>query len=198
MKKLLTGLLAGLVMFTGTAFASDFKWSECWCTYGAGIEKGDIIVNVDAGMPWSVFDTINAGGWAIPTIIAEVQVAQPIWKLPFTFGGYFTYDYSSIPTEGWYYANGEHKWGKTKLYHSVIATGGSATYHFHLPPKGLDLYSGLKMGLKIDISNIYSNNVNLGFDWGMNIGANWFFNDTFGLNLEFGYPYTRFGAAFKF
>ena len=36
------------------------------------------------------------------------------------------------------------------------------------------------------------------FQLGEAIGANWFFGDTFGLNLEFGYPFTKFGVTFKF
>ena len=30
------------------------------------------------------------------------------------------------------------------------------------------------------------------------IGANWFFNNGFGLNLEFGFPFSKFGVTFKF
>ena len=40
MKKI-KALLIGLVLsLSAPVFASDFYWSQCWCNYGAGIEKG--------------------------------------------------------------------------------------------------------------------------------------------------------------
>ena len=33
-------LLIGLILsVSAPAFAGDFDWSQCWCNYGAGIEK---------------------------------------------------------------------------------------------------------------------------------------------------------------
>jgi hypothetical protein len=32
----------------------------------------------------------------------------------------------------------------------------------------------------------------------VDIGANWYFGKVFGLNLEFGYPFSKFGVTFKF
>ena len=37
-------VLAALFCCT-TAYAKDFDWSQCWCNYGGGIEKGDFIVS---------------------------------------------------------------------------------------------------------------------------------------------------------
>ena len=40
-----------MFLFCGTALsAKDFDWSECWCNYGGGIEKGDVILNLDGGL----------------------------------------------------------------------------------------------------------------------------------------------------
>ena len=85
MKKI-KALLIGLVLsFSAPVFASDFDWSQCWCKYGAGIEKGDMLLSVDAALPWDFFDTINANGWAVPHVIADFEIAAPIWKLPWLF-----------------------------------------------------------------------------------------------------------------
>ena len=47
MKKF-TVVAALMVLFCGTALsAKSFDWSECWCNYGGGLEKGDFVVNVD-------------------------------------------------------------------------------------------------------------------------------------------------------
>ena len=68
-----------LVLLCGSAlYAKDFDWSECWCNYGGGIEKGDVIVNLDAGFYYSDFTyaAIHSNFWYIPPMMAEVQFAQ--------------------------------------------------------------------------------------------------------------------------
>ena len=182
MKKI-KALLIGLVLsFSAPVFASDFDWSQCWCNYGAGIEKGDMLLSVDAALPWDFFDIINANGWAVPHVIADFEIATPIWKLPFTFGGYA----------------GVSFWGNKDFSHTAVLAGGGATYHVRMPPKNLDLYSGLKIGVKFDISNEYDNGIRFNPDWGYNIGASWFFSDSFGVNVEFGFPSSKAGVVFKF
>ena len=39
---------AALVMalVCGTASAKEFDWSKCWCTFGGGIEQGDVLLSV--------------------------------------------------------------------------------------------------------------------------------------------------------
>jgi len=183
-------LLAALVVLGCTSlFADDFDWSECWCNYGAGIEQGDMLLSVDSGVAWNFFDAFNAGGWAIPYVIADFEVAQPIWKLPFTFGGYVGFGLSGIR----YGENGEKKYTNTTVF-----SGGSATYHMQMPPKNLDLYTGIKTGLIVNFASYYPNGCAFGFDWGYNIGASWYFTDLFGVNLELGYPMCKGGVVFKF
>lgn len=185
-KKLVT-LLASVVLLCGTAlFADDFDWSKTWCNYGAGIEKGDKILAVDAGIPWTYFEAFNTGGFAIPEIILDFQVACPIWKLPFTFGGYGSFGF-----ESYHYGN--------DVYSHILTSGGvSASYHVMMPPKQLDLYAGLKSGVRFNWSNFYSSGYTVSFDYGFNLGASWYFSDSFGLNLELGYPMNKFGMVFKF
>ena len=185
-KKIIT-LFASIILLCGTSlFASDFDWSTCWCNYGADIEKGDKILTVDAGIPWTYFEAFNTGGFAIPEIIIDFQVACPIWKLPFTFGGYGSFGFES------------YHYGNDVYSHVLTTAGASATYHIKMPPKQLDLYTGLKSGVRIDWSKYYSSGHDIGFDYGFNIGASWYFSKTFGLNLELGYPINKFGMVFKF
>ncbi len=71
MKKL-RAVLAALLLFTSaSAFADDFDWSQCWCNYGAEIEAGDMLLAVDGGIPWDIFDAFNSGGWTIPYVLAD-------------------------------------------------------------------------------------------------------------------------------
>ena len=173
-----------ILILSGTALsAKDFDWSECWCNYGGGIEKGDIIINLDGGLYYSDFDYArNEGYWFIPPLMFEIQFAQPIWKLPFTFGGY-----AGTRIYGF---NNHSYWG--------IFFGGEAAYHIMLPPEKLDVYAVTRIGGNIPF-------VKPGVYWdpeyfhiGEAIGAYWYFGKNFGLNLEIGYPFSKFGVSFKF
>lgn len=187
MTKRIRLLFISFILLCGTnLYAKDFQWSECWCNYGAGIQKGDKILSIDAGFPWDYFDVFNAGGWAIPTVAVDFQVACPIWKLPFTFGGYGTFDLQHYDV------------GPKSYTFTGFAFGASSIYHIMLPPEKLDLYSGLKAGVAVDFSSYYKPGFVLSFDWGYILGASWYFSDDFGVNLELGYPLNKFGMVFKF
>ena len=189
-------LAALMIFFCGTALsAKDFDWSECWCNYGGGIEKGDLIINVDGGLYYSdlTYAAYN-DFWFIPPVMVEVQFAQPIWKLPFTFGGY-----AAIRGYGFRYTTYENGLlvNKETKYLGLIF-GGEAAYHIMLPPKNLDVYAITRIGGSVPF-------IKPGIFWtpdyfhfGEAIGAYWYFGKNFGLNLEFGYPFSKFGVSFKF
>ena len=188
MKKTFKALMAVLVLLmTAPLAAKDFDWAECWCNYGGGIEKGDVIVNIDGGLWFS--DTVYLGyknSWFIPPVMVDVQVAQPIWKLPFTFGGY-----AGLRAYGWSDGNNTNSyWG--------VFFGGEAAYHVMLPPQGLDVYAVTRLGGAIPFVRPDDYWVPDYFHFGEAIGASWYFSDSFGLNLEFGYPLTKFGVSLKF
>lgn len=201
MKKSFKVFLAALVMAIAVpASASAFEWSECWCNYGGRLEKGDVIVNVGTGLwePdvgfWNYYDS-----WFFPTTMVEVQVAQPIWKLPFTFGGYAGYRAFG------YKVVDHHEWIDGRLvpvYNNYaycgLFLGGEAAYHIQFPPEGLDLYVVTRLGASIP----FINPGNLGFfdyfNHGEALGANWYFGDTFGVNLEVGYPMLKAGISLQF
>ena len=195
MKKF-TVLAALMILFCSTSLtAKSFDWSECWCNYGGGIKEGDLIVSASTGLMFTdLAYSVHDGYWYIPPLMVEVQYALPIWKLPFTFGGYaglHAYGYSyDVWEDGKRKTNKGSYWG--------LFFGAEAAYHMQMPPKNLDLYAVTRMGANLPF-------VKPGEYWnpdfvqfGEALGANWFFNDTFGLNLEFGYPFGKCGVTFKF
>lgn len=186
-----------MVILCGSSlYAKDFDWSECWCNYGGGIEKGDWIVTASGGLYYpDLAYSNNDGFWFIPPAMVEVQYAQPIWKLPFTFGAYaglkaFSYEYQTVE-------NGKVITKKTSSWN--VFSGAEAAYHIMLPPDGLDVYAVARFGVSVPIIKPY---YGWGFfdyiNWTSGIGANWYFGKNFGLNLEFGYPLSKFGVSFKF
>jgi len=187
MKRIRALLAVLVIMCSAPVFADDFDWSQCWCNYGAGIEAGDMLLAVDGGLPWTIFDAYNSGGWSIPYVMADFEVVCPIWKLPFSFGGYAGFGMSK------YYVTKEQA-----FHHSTVLAGASASYHLRMPPEQLDLYASLKSGVIIDFSDSYSSGRNVAFDFGYTVGASWYFTEAFGVNLEIGYPMNRVGVVFQF
>ena len=186
-------LAALMIFFCGTALsAKDFDWSECWCNYGGGVKEGDFIINASGGLWLSDFSySVHDNYWVFPPVLVEVQYAMPIWKLPFTFGGY-----TGVRGYGYKYRNSKDK-EITETYFSIFF-GGEAAYHIQLPPEGLDLYAVTRIGSNVPFVHPSSGWTPDWFQFGEAFGANWFFNDTVGINLEFGYPFSKFGVAIKF
>ena len=197
MKKI-TLLAAIMVLFCGTALsAKSFDWSECWCNYGGGIEKGDFIINVDGGLMFNDFVyTVYDDYWFIPPVMVEVQYAQPIWKLPFTFGGYAGLHAYGYKYDSW--DKSDHKYVKKEAQYWGVFFGGEAAYHVQLPPEGLDVYAVTRIGGNVPIVKPNKYWVEDYFHVGEAIGANWFFGDFFGVNAEVGYPFSKIGVTFKF
>ena len=192
MKKI--GLLAALlVLFCGANLsAKSFDWSKCWCNYGGGIKEGDFIVNVDGGLWYSDFGySVYDDFWFIPPVMAEFQYAMKIWELPFTFGGY-----AGMRGYGYSYKNAENE--DVSANYFGVFFGGEASYHIQLPPEGLDLYATTRIGANIPFVKPGKHWTPDYFQFGQSFGANWFFNDTVGINLEFGFPFSKFGVALKF
>lgn len=196
MRKSFKALIAAIfVAVSVPASVSAFEWSECWCNYGGGIEKGDFILNVDGGLWFSDSAYWGLDGyWFIPPVMVELQYAQPIWKLPFTFGGYaglhaFGYNYDTVE-DGKIVKKSTSYWG--------LFFGGEAAYHVMLPPEGLDVYAVTRVGGAVPFIRPEHAWVADYFHVGGALGASWYFGDTFGLNLEFGYPMAKFGISLKF
>ena len=193
MMKKLKILAALMIFFCGSALsAKEFDWSECWCNYGGGIKEGDFIVNAAGGLWYNDFSySVHDGFWCIPPVMAEVQYALPIWKLPFTFGGY-----AGMRGYGYKYKNSKNE--EVKATYFGVFFGAEASYHIQLPPEGLDLYATTRLGANVPFVKPGDYWTPDYFQFGQAFGANWFFNKTFGLNLEFGFPFSKFGVAFQF
>lgn len=176
MKKLKAILLGFALCMAAPLVAEEFSWVN----YGAGIEKGDKILSVDASLDWGSFGYFGSGYFYTPWVYGDFQVAVPLGSinLPFTFGGY---------------AGANFVLGNA--FSVNIVAGGAASYHIRLPLDNFDLYAGLKLGLKVYIGNWWPGVI--GFDWGLNVGASYFFSDAFGVNVELGYPGFKAGVVFK-
>ncbi len=193
LKKIIATVAAVFALGT-SAFA--FEWSECWKNYGGGIEKGDMILSAGLGLNYTAFSMLgNNGSYVIPNILADFEIAQPIWVLPFTFGGYAGFDGYGWKTGGEY-----NSWTR-------ISLGGLAKYHVQLPVEKLDVYLGLKLGVSIwnnkweykAYGETYSGSEpHWYFDGNYVLGATYYFTDMIGVNAELGYPYTRVAVAVKF
>lgn len=195
--KLITVLF--LILSGAALSAEEFDWSECWCNYGAGLKQGDVLVTAGGGLYFSDLTYAALADckdyWFIPPVMLEVQFVQPIWKLPFTFGGYaglHAYHYDYI----------DHYEGSNPVYKSAnywgVFVGGEAAYHIQLPPKTIDIYAVTRVGGNIPI-------VRPGRYWdpdyfyvGEALGVNWLFAKNFGFNLEVGYPFSKIGVTLKF
>lgn len=193
MKKLLKGILAAaLMIFTSSAFAKDFDWSQCWCNYGANLEKSDIVLNIDGGIDSYFFTNIayGAGYWATPYAEATLDVMLPIWKLPLSFGGYFGFS-----------ANGYNN-SDANIHYNIfkINFGAEAKYHVMMPVENLDLYAGTKLGAALALGDTAIATAPIvPFDYNFIVGASYYFTKNIGVNAEFGYPvWLKVGASIKF
>ena len=96
-------------------------------------------------------------------------------------------------------------WKKDRYKHNIIGIHGNANYHFntifHIP-SNWDLYAGANIGFFIwDSPFDYPGNRASGLGLGGQIGGRYFFNKTFGFNLELGsgnaFSGGKFGMTFR-
>lgn len=183
--KVLVALVASLFV-SSAAFADDFDWSQTWCNFGGGIEPGHVIVDAGIGVPIRPVVPM-LGGYSIPSVEASVEVPVKIGPCPFSFGGAVAWNMYGY--KEWYTVN-------------AIDVTALAKYHFMFPPKQLDLYAGMKLGVSLNFQNLVGYNSTsflCGFYGSGFIGASWYFTDAFGVNLEIGAPtIIRAGVSFKF
>jgi len=166
-KKIIVALLI-LIIAAGSASAFNFM------DYGAGIKGGDLMVNVAGtfGDSWTglSFGAVAAIDWALPLPLPlTVGLEAGALFLPKRYGNY----------EG-------------MIAIPIIAR---IAWHFDLGISNfnLDPYILLKVGYALgfvtDPYPGYQYEMASGIIYGFNIGARWFFNDSFGIYLEAGYEY---------
>ncbi len=81
-------------------------------------------------------------------------------------------------------------WRSYYYSHNILGVSGNGNYHFnnllHISPK-FDLYAGLNLGFYVWRSPYnYDGNHSSGLGLGGQVGARYFWNSKFGINLEFG------------
>lgn len=214
MKKFSKLIVTLSAVFAMSASLFAFDWSSCWKTYGGGIKKGDMIIDVDLGLGSNFFYPFTDGRdgkWAMPNVTATFEVAQPIWVLPFTFGGYVGIGGYGYGNKYWENRNcdGCGAWGNTHVdklsNHFRLQVGGTIAYHIALPPEKLDVYARVKLGCDFDFYNHKydcnhpdgnggnhkytdkNSGMHANFAFGTTLGASYYFTDNFGAHVEVGF-----------
>jgi hypothetical protein len=82
-------------------------------------------------------------------------------------------------------------WNGTTYDHSMIGISGNANYHLNTVldiPEEWDVYGGLNLGYYIvnTSDSGYGGQADSGFGLGAQVGGRYYFNQKFGINLEFG------------
>ena len=206
MKKLLS-CVAGLLICAAAVFA-DTSAEEIFTNYNKPLNKkgGDFILNVGAGIDDNLFyGTVTTNRWYIPPVFVTGEWTVKCGVVPLGFGfeaGYVGHGYT-------YYNNYLNDKDVYSWNNFVVAA--LANYHINLPVDNLDVYAGPRLGAVLVIRDYkYYNNGNLvenssgtttyvDFWGGVVLGATYYFSDSFGVNLEVGYPLiAKVSASFKF
>lgn len=187
MNKLLKKTLIAFFMIMGTStFAKEFDWSKCWCNYGGGLKNEDFILNIGTGF---LSDPLKYNdGWFWPSLEVSGEYVHKIWVLPFSFGanaGWARYGYSKNDYD---------------LTENLFYTGASIKYHVQLPPENLDVYAIHKFGFarkswEEKYPDRTEDHSKISLYSHFALGASYYFSDSFGLNLEFGYPLVLKGGV---
>ena len=88
------------------------------------------------------------------------------------------------------YRNFSDHWGNVKYHHSITGISGNGNYHFNRVlniPSNWDFYAGLNLGFYIWSSDSgYGGSGSSGLGLGAQVGGRYYWNDKWGVNLEFG------------
>lgn len=136
---------------------------------------------------------LNAGvglsSWGVPVYVGlDYGVHQDI-----TIGGEFSF------------RSYNDNWSNHKYRHSIIGISGNANYHFSTLlniPANWDFYIGPNIGFYIwNSPTEYEGSHTSGLGLGAQIGGRYYFNEKFGINLEFGganvFSGGKFGISLK-
>jgi outer membrane immunogenic protein len=88
------------------------------------------------------------------------------------------------------YRSYRERWAGNRYGNSVIGIFGNANYHFNTIleiPREWDVYAGVSLGYYIwSVASGYGGSAASGLGLDGQIGARYYFNDRWGINLEFG------------
>ena len=173
MKKFLLVLLI-LVVIGGAAFAFDPLG------YPPPLDGGNFLLDIGAGLGYYGYD-YNTGKFMIPPLYVSGQFA--LKPIPLSVGGLVTFSARS--------------WSGYPYFR--IGVYALANWHFGFDVDWLDLYAGIILGANIGIDTDPGWKGRSYFDYGVHVGAHFYFSRAFGLQVEAGWPYwIKAGLAFKF
>jgi hypothetical protein len=173
MKKLIVLLLL-IGCLGGVAFAFDIM------SYPPPVSNGNIFIDAGIGLGLGS----HKGHIKIPPLFAQAEYA--LSPVPVSVGGVVSF---------WQY-------GSTDYTHNNLAILGRGNWHWGFNVDWLDLYTGLTLGYRsrweTDRSGPTTTTSRAGyFDWGLQVGAHFYFTPKIGAMVEIGYPMMRAGVAFK-
>jgi hypothetical protein len=144
------------------------------------IEKGQGQFNTGLGF----------SSWGVPLYLGfDVGVHRDI-----TVGGEFSFRFY------------DDRYREVTYNQSIIGIIGNSNYHFNSLlkiPRNWDFYAGLNLGFYIwNSDDGYPGPHSSGLDMGAQVGGRYYFNEKFGLNLEFGgsnsFSGGKFGISLRF
>jgi hypothetical protein len=84
----------------------------------------------------------------------------------------------------------DETWNENTYDHTMIGIAGNANYHLNTVleiPSEWDVYGGINLGFYIVTSESgYDGEEDSGFGLGAQVGGRYYFNEKYGINLEFG------------
>jgi outer membrane immunogenic protein len=144
------------------------------------MQKGDFQLNVGFGF----------SNWGIPFYVGFDYGIHP----DITVGGELSF------------RSYNEDWSRHDYDHTVVEISGNGNFHFYrilnIEPKW-DLYAGLNVGFYIwNSPSGYGGDHSSGLGLGAQVGARYYFLNTFGINLEFGggnaFSGGKLGVSLKF
>ncbi len=121
---------------------------------------------------------LNAGfgfsSWGLPVYVGIDYGVHP----DITIGGEFSF------------RSYDESWNNNNYNHNVIGISGNGNYHFNRIlsiPSNFDFYAGLNIGFNIVSSDSdYKGDNTTGLGLGAQVGGRYYWNEKWGVNLEFG------------
>jgi len=189
MKKLFLVLLVSALVGK-SAFAIDIM------SFPPSVNPGDVLINAGLGVRGAPAGFISLSrAMSPPPLVASVDFALPI-EVPISVGAFIGY-------QRW--RNDDEPWFDDEPVATVtsIIFGGRANWHWNIDIEALDLYTGIFLRHNTAVTALWAgfgrlNSVG-GFEFGVQLGARYFFTENVGAVVEVGLPFMAMaGITFRF
>lgn len=170
---------------------------EIFTTFGGTVKPNSIILSGGAGFDMDAFGDIQ---YYIPVMGISAEYTLQLGPCPLGFGIMASYSGSKET------AVGKDLGFESRLhsYNNTIVAAAIINWHFNLPVKRLDLYAGVRPGVRMNVLHTqyshrdrrtarYITDTDTSLDEtafyiGGTVGATWYFTEHIGANLEVGWP----------